>query len=83
MWRAGIGFNASHSFGTMLFGLVYGYLSVLHSGFLFTSWFLLGLGLLTLLAYLLLAKLYWFSVPFRGVALATLLYALGLTAHFA
>ncbi len=83
LWRAGIGFHASHSFGAMLFGLVYGYLSLMHSAFLFQSWFLLGLGLLTLVGYTVLAKLYWFSVPFRGVSLATILYCLGLAVHFA
>ena len=83
LWRAGIGFHASHSFGAMLFGLVYGYLSLMHSAFLFQSWFLLGLGLLTLAGYTVLGKLYWFSVPFRGVSLATILYCLGLATHFA
>jgi hypothetical protein len=82
LWRAGIGFHASHSFGAMLFGLVYGYLSLMHSAFLFQSWFLLGLGLLTLTGYTVLGKLYWFSVPFRGVSLATILYSVGLAAHF-
>jgi len=47
---------------------------------------LLGLGLLTLTltltGYTVLGKLYWFSVPFRGVSLATILYCLGLAAHF-
>ncbi len=83
LWRAGIGFHASHSLGAMLFGLVYGYLSLIHSVFLFHSWFLLGLGLLVLLSYMVLARLYWFSVPFRGVTLAAVLYGLGLATHFA
>jgi len=83
MWRAWVGFNASHSYGAILFGLVYGYLALVHSGFLFASWFLLGLGLLTLAGYTVLARLYWFSVPLRGVSLATVLYSLGLVAHFA
>lgn len=83
LWRAGIGFHASHSFGAILLGLVYGYLSLLHGAFLFQSWFLLGLGLLVLVGYAVLARLYWFSVPFRGVSLAAVLYCLGLAAHFA
>lgn len=83
LWRAGIGFHASHSLGAMLFGLVYGYLSLVHSVFLFQSWFLLGLGLLVLVSYSALARLYWFSVPFRGLTLATVLYGLGLAVHFA
>ena len=28
MWKAWVGFNASHSMGLMLFGLIYGYLTV-------------------------------------------------------
>ena len=83
MWRAWVGFNASHSYGAMLFGLVYGYLALLHSAFLLESWFLLGLGLLTLAGYLVLARLYWFSVPLRGVSLAAVLYLLGLVVRFA
>ena len=61
MWRAWIGFNASHSYGAILFGAVYGYLAILHSAFLFQSWFLLAVGLLLLVGYAVLGKLYWFS----------------------
>ncbi len=74
MWKAWIGFNASHGFGALLFGAVYGYLALAHSTFLFQSWFLLSLGLLLLVGYAFLAKLYWFSAPFRGILLATALY---------
>lgn len=78
MWRAWIGFNASHSYGAMLFGLVYGYLALAHPAFLFASVFLLGLGLAMLAAYLVTAKLYWFHIPLRGILAATLLYLLAL-----
>jgi hypothetical protein len=78
MWRAWVGFNASHSYGALLFGSVYGYLALMHSAFLFQSWFLLGLGLLLLLGYAFLGQRYWFSVPFRGILLATTLYAAAL-----
>jgi hypothetical protein len=82
MWQAWIGFNASHSYGVILFGAVWGYLALLHPVFLFESAFLLALGLLVLLAYAVLGKVYWFSTPFRGILLATTLYALGLLIHF-
>ncbi|MEO8020432.1 hypothetical protein [Polaromonas sp.] len=82
MWRAWIGFNYSHSFGAILFGLVYGYLSLWHGAFLFDSWFLLGLGLLLLLACVVVGKVYWFGTPFRGIVLAAVLYGLGLVLHF-
>ena len=78
MWKAWVGFNASHSFGAILFGVVYGYLSLVHAAFLFQSTFLLLLGLALLLAYVFLAKSYWFSIPLRGILLATVLYAAAL-----
>ena len=73
--RAWIGFNASHSYGAMLFGLVYGHLAVAHPALLLGSPFLLSLGLALLLAYVQLARRYWFSVPFRGLLLSAALYA--------
>jgi hypothetical protein len=78
MWRAWVGFNASHSFGIILFGAVYGYLSVAHRAFLFQPTFLLLLGLVFLLGYVFLGKRYWFSIPFRGIVAATALYVLAL-----
>ena len=83
MWKAWVGFNASHSIGAILFGAIYGYLAVFHGALLFQSVFLLSLGLLVLVGYLLLAKNYWFSVPFRGILLATMLFVLGLVTAWA
>lgn len=80
VWRATKGFNASHSLGVILFAAVYIYLAGWHAGFLQASAFLLVLGMATLLTYLALAKVYWFSIPFRGIALACVLYAAGLVA---
>lgn len=77
MWKAWVGFNASHSFGAILFGAVYGFLALAHSDLLFQSAFLGGLGALLLLGYIILGKLYWFSVPFRGIALASICYGSG------
>jgi hypothetical protein len=78
MWRAWVGFNASHSLGAILFGLVYGYLALVRFSLLAMPSFLSILGLACLASYLVLAKLYWFSTPFRGVALALALYVAGL-----
>ena len=78
MWKAWVGFNASHSYGAILFGAVYGYLTLVHGAFLFQSTFLLVLGLLMLVAYADLARRYWFRIPLLGILLATFLYALGL-----
>ena len=78
MWKAWVGFNASHSFGALLFGVVYGYLALMHSEFLFDSLFLLGVGLVLLCGYAFLGKRYWFSIPFRGILLSLSLYVLAL-----
>ena len=78
MWKAWVGFNASHSFGAMLFGVMYGYLALVHPRVLFESWFLLGFGLVLLCGYAFLAKRYWFRVPLRGILLSLALYVLAL-----
>jgi hypothetical protein len=78
IWRAWIGFNASHSLGAMLFGLVYGYLALEHPAFLFESVFLQVLGLLVLGSYLVLARTYWFITPIAGISLALASYVAGL-----
>jgi hypothetical protein len=80
MWRAWIGFNASHSMGLLLFGLVYGDLSIGHPALLFRSPFLLAVGLAMLLGYLALARLYWFSRPFVAVIVALACYVAGVVA---
>jgi hypothetical protein len=78
MWKAWIGFNASHGLGAILFGLVYGYMALFHPAFLFQSAFLLGVGLVLLSAYAFLGVRYWFSIPFRGILLSLVLYACAL-----
>jgi hypothetical protein len=80
MWRAWVGFNASHSVGAMLFGLTWGYLALAQPGVLFASVFLRGLGLVLLAGYAVLGWRYWFSIPFRGIALAAALYVAALIA---
>jgi hypothetical protein len=56
-WRAWVGFNATHSFGLILFGALYGYLAIRHTALLFHSWFLLALGFALLLSFLRRRKL--------------------------
>jgi hypothetical protein len=74
MWKAWIGFNASHSLALILFGLIYGYLALSNSKFLFGSPILLVIGFGMLFGLLTLARLYWFSAPFWGVCLSLLCY---------
>jgi len=83
MWKAWVGFNISHSLGALLFGAVYGYLALFRWPVLVGSPFLLATGALVLGAYLVLGKVYWFSAPFRGIALALLLYLAGLVVALA
>lgn len=83
MWKAWIGFNASHSLGAMLFGVVWIHLALARTAVLFGSWFLLGTGLALLSAYLWLGVRYWFSVPRRGIALAIVLYVAAVATGFA
>lgn len=59
IWKAWVGFNASHSDGLILFGTVYGSLALAHSDVLFQSVFLLSLGLLWLCGYVFRAKRYF------------------------
>lgn len=78
MWRAWVGFNASHSLGAMLFGFLYGYLAMAHPKVLFGSLPLLGIGLVTLLAYLALARAYWFLSPLTGISVALVCYVISI-----
>jgi hypothetical protein len=74
MWNAWVGFNASHSMGAILFGLIYGYLALMQGALLFQSAFLLAVGFLMLGGLALIAKRYWFSAPFRGICVALACY---------
>ena len=70
MWKAWLGFNASHSICAIFFSLVYGYLAISQPDLLFRSPYLQAVGLAVLAGFVILARLYWFSVPFFGVSLA-------------
>ena len=83
MWRAWVGFNASHSYGAMLFGWMYGYLALAEGKVLLGSPFLLGTGLVVLAAYAWLGWRYWFKIPFRGIVISLALYFVALVVEFA
>ncbi|MDO9452716.1 MAG: hypothetical protein Q7J29_07625 [Stagnimonas sp.] len=74
MWKSWIGFNASHSMGALLFGLIYGFLALAHAPLLFHSPFLLVVGLAMLGGFVVLARLYWFSIPFACISVALACY---------
>lgn len=77
MWRAWVGFNASHSIGAILFGLIFGFLPLAHPALFFESTYLAIIGFAVLTGLLILSKRYWFHVPFRAIALSQLLYLAG------
>jgi len=74
MWRCWVGFNASHSMGLILFGLVFGFLALAHGQLLFQSSLLLVVGMAMLGGLVVLSKVYWFSAPFTGTSLALACY---------
>ena len=78
MWRAWVGFNATHSLGLILFALVYGYLALAAPRLLFGAGFLGIVGLAALVGYTFVAHRYFFRTPFRGILIATALYTAGL-----
>ena len=78
MWKAWIGFNASHSMGAILFGLIYGYLSLFHADLLFGSVFLTFVGFAMLTGLFLLGRRYWFSVPFIGITISLICFVGGI-----
>jgi hypothetical protein len=74
MWKAWMGFNASHSAGAIYIGVIniviaVGYETMIH------NWAFAVFNLATVLFYLWLAKRYWFSVPFAGMLIATVCFA--------
>jgi hypothetical protein len=71
VWRAWIGFNASHSLGAIVFaafvaGLAATRMDVLRAQPAF-AWLAAG----NAIAWLALARAYWFRIPFVGLALAS------------
>lgn len=80
IWRAWVGFNASHSMGAILFGLVYAFLALAHAELLFGSGYLLSVGFAMLAGLFALGKIYWFSVPFAGISISLVCYVASIIA---
>jgi hypothetical protein len=78
MWRCWVGFNASHSMGLILFGLIFGFLALAHGQLLFRSPFLLVVGLVILGGFVVLSKVYWFSAPFTGTSISLACYVVSI-----
>jgi len=78
MWRCWVGFNASHSMGLILFGLIFGYLALVHGQLLFRSPFLLVVGLAMLGGLIVLCKVYFFSWPLTGINISLACYVVSI-----
>ena len=70
IWNAWVGFNASHSLGALLVAAVYVPLAVFHFEMLRESLWFSALPVVVGASYLVLAKKYWFKIPFFGVLVA-------------
>ena len=70
MWKAWIGFNASHSAGAIYIGVINFVLAVEHFAIIKDP-IVMVLNIVTVLFYLWLAKKYWFTTPFKGILVAT------------
>jgi hypothetical protein len=73
MWKAWIGFNASHSSGVIYIGLMNFIAGIWYTGFLHNPIFL-ALNLATVVFYCWLGKKYWFSTPFIGVLITSMCF---------
>jgi len=83
MWSFWVGFNVSHSMAAILFGLIYGYLAIVHGSLLFSSPYLLIVGLLTVGGLFVVGKVYWFSAPVIGIGISLLCYVASIVAALA
>ena len=83
MWGFWMGFNITHSMAAMLFGLIYGFLALAHSSLLFSSAYLLAVGLLTVGGFFVTAKVYWFNAPLIGAGISLACYVASIIAALA
>ena len=74
MWKAWVGFNASHSAGAMFIGLFNLILATGHDDFGQSFLLLLILDDVTMLFYVFLAKKYWFKAPLIGILVSTVCF---------
>lgn len=76
IWKAWIGFNASHSSGAMFIGIINFYLAVEYFAIFQSSHFFFLFNILTVGFYVWLAKKYWFKIPFIGILTTLICYLL-------
>lgn len=76
MWKAWLGFNASHSLGAIFFAGIYIPLSLTQFQVIQDSLWFSILPIIVGLSYLLLAKKYWFKTPFVGILISTVCFVI-------
>ena len=74
MWKAWIGFNASHGSGAMFIGIINFYLAFRHFQLLITDDFLTLFSIVTIVFYAWLAKTFWFRIPLLGISITLICY---------
>ena len=67
MWKAWIGFNASHSIGAMFIGIINFYLALNYFSLFKTDLFFFLFNILVIGFYVYLARKYWFRIPLTGI----------------
>jgi len=77
VWRAWVGFNASHSLGAIFFAAIYLPLAISHMQLIINSLWFSVLPSIVGISYLILAKKYWFKIPFSGILIATICFITG------
>lgn len=79
IWKAWIGFNASHSIGAMFIGIINFYLAFEYFSTFQSDHFFFLFNILTISFYVWLAKTYWFKIPLIGISIALICYILSYT----
>lgn len=76
IWKAWIGFNASHSIGVIFIGVINFYLAFKYFSTLQSDHFFFIFNILIIGVYVCLSKIYWFKIPLIGTLIALVCYIL-------
>jgi hypothetical protein len=82
MWKAWIGFNASHSSGAIFIGLINFYLAAKYFPVFHLDHVFFLFNILTIGFYLGVAKKYWFGIPFIGILIVLTCFILSYILNF-
>lgn len=74
VWKAWIGFNASHSIGAIYIGIINIFMSIQFFDLLHANYFFYFFNISIIGFYLWLAKAYWFKIPFIGILITLCCY---------